>query len=63
MTQHEILVDSEFLQILNIYRKIRHVVRQGYNFKLDWERLSLALANVYPNFNSFKEIIQEYLKT
>ena len=55
------LFNNTLMEHLNSYKKIPHVVRQGYNFQLDWERLSVALKYMEPVYNSFKNIITEYI--
>lgn len=57
------LFNDENYEILNSYRKIRHVIRQGYNFQLDWDKLSIALENMITFLSVFKSIIYKYLKS
>mgnify|MGYP000174278542 CR=1 FL=1 len=56
------LFDEEHIILLNRYKKIRHVVRQGYNFNLDWEKLRIALENIDSFFKEFKIVISDYIK-
>ncbi|MGA2297025.1 MAG: hypothetical protein ABSG15_05700 [FCB group bacterium] len=57
------LFNDEIIETLNAYRKIRHVVRQGYSFQLDWQKLSIALTEL-PHFLSlFQKIIKDYISS
>ncbi len=48
------LFDRNNYEVLNTYRKIRHVVRQGYNFQMDWDKLSIAMENIPKYLTEFK---------
>ena len=57
------LFDRSNYEVLNTYRKIRHVVRQGYNFQMDWEKLSVAMENIPQHLSEFKTKIQNFIDT
>ena len=54
------LFNDEIIETLNAYRKIRHVVRQGYSFQLDWQKLSIALNELPLLLSRFQKIIKDY---
>ena len=55
------LFDTSQYEVLSSYRKIRHIVRQGYNFNIDWKKLRIALENVSDFYEIYKAIITNYI--
>lgn len=55
------LFDRNNYEVLNTYRKIRHVVRQGYNFQMDWDKLSIAMENIPLYLTEFKMKIMNFV--
>ncbi len=55
-----IIFSSEIIDGLSILRRFRHYVFHGYSFKLEWDRLSLAIESLPNIFDDFKEQILQY---
>jgi len=53
---------EQFLLLIS-YRKIRHIIRQGYQYNLDWEKILIALSNVSSFLKQFQLIIMNYIKS
>ena len=51
------------VDVLNSFRKTRHVMRQGYNFQMDWNRLVIALQNIPTFLKIYESIILSYIGT
>lgn len=55
-----IIFSNEIIDGLSILRRFRHYVFHGYSFKLEWDRLSLAIESLPNIFDDFKEQILQY---
>ncbi len=58
-----LLFDEQLRSELSYFRKFRHVVRHGYAFQLEWNRMRQGVENVEVVFSRFKQLLDEYLKT
>jgi hypothetical protein len=51
------------VDILNSFRKTRHVMRQGYNFQMEWDKLVIALHNIPSFLKVYEGIIMDYINS
>jgi hypothetical protein len=58
-----VLFSKEQYEILHSFRKIRHVMRQGYDFRLDWDKLNIALQNIPTFLKVYESIIMDYINS
>jgi hypothetical protein len=57
-----ILFSNEIIEGFSILRRFRHYVFHGYSFRLEWDRLLLAIDSLPVLFQTFKSNIFSYKK-
>jgi hypothetical protein len=55
------IIDDEQFRLLVAYLKIRHIIRQGYQYNLDWNKVLIALENVSSFLDDFECLILEHI--
>lgn len=53
---------QELIDKLSILRRFRHYVFHGYSYKLEWDRLLLAIESIPELYKSFKFQLENYIK-
>ena len=56
-----VIFSNEIIDGFSILRRFRHYVFNGYSFRLDWDRLSIAVESLPPLFKVFKENLFVYI--
>ena len=56
------IIDENQFRTLAAYMKIRHIIRQGYQYNLDWGKVKIALENIHHFLNDFETSVFEYIK-
>ncbi len=57
------IIKTEEFTILISYKKIRHVIRQGYHYHLHWDRIRIALMNMPEFYENMKKKFLNYIKS
>jgi len=55
------IIDDEKFRLLAAYMKIRHIIRQGYQYNLDWNKVLIALEHVSGFLDDFESLILKYI--
>lgn len=58
-----VLLPDELAERMKPFRGFRHVVRHGYTFDLEWERMRVGMEEARPVFDHFRERVDSFLTT